>query len=108
MRPTLFILTGICLYFASDKRTNARYLLLKIEEKEKFPKQDFQYENGTQWSINGRNLVANHRNRHLVNHESCGLSKVRNNFVRNRIAIILHEIYLHYVQATTYACWLIY
>ena len=106
MRPTLFVLTGICLYFATNKRTNARYLLLKIEEKEEFPKQDFQYENGTHWPINGRNLVANHRNRHLVNHDSCGLSKVRNDFLRNKIVIILHEIYLHYAKATAYLCWL--
>ena len=106
MRPKLFVLTGICLYFASNKRTNARYLLLKIEEKGEFPKQDFQYENGTLWPINGRNLVANHRNRHLVNHESCGLSKVRDNFLRNRTVMILHDIYLHYAQATTYLCWL--
>ena len=106
MRPTLFVLTGICLYFATNKRTNARYLLLQIEEKEEFPKQDFQYENVTQWSINGRNLVANHRNRHLVNHGSCGLSKVRDNFLRNKIVIILHEIYLHYTKATAYLCWL--
>ena len=95
MRSTFFVFTGICLYFARDKRANARYLLLEIEEKDEFPKQDFQYENGTQWPISGRNLAANHRNGHLVNHKSCGLSKVRDDFIRNKTAIILHEIYLH-------------
>ena len=94
MRSTFFVLTGICLYFASNKRTNARYLLLKIEDKEEFPKQDFQYENGTQWQINGRNLVANHRNRHLVNHESCGLSKVRDNFLKKLLEYYTKYTYI--------------
>ena len=106
MRPTLFVLTGICLYIASNKRTNARYLLLKIEEKEELLKQDVQHENGTQWPISGRYLVANHRNRHLVNHDNCGLSEVRNDFLRNEIVIVLQEMYLHYAQTTAYTSWL--